>query len=224
MARRCGNGSNGRRLSFAASIRVRAMSSRCSVRPSPAIISMWSTASSTPSTSLEPARYDELGVLVEPQARRIRDLTVRRRKGRPETDISRRHQQLSRERGRRLPRLRRNERGDRGAGRQPRRRPQVNRQRWRNRAEVGRQLAPRALAEHGQGDLPHVSRGGGASGAAWPEADLDGRGARGIFETAGGDGVTEDRGSRGCVSAVKEIQIPRKEIQIQIPNFLRRSR
>ena len=137
----------------------------------------------------EPARYDELGALVAPQARRIRDLDIQRRADRSGTGVSRRHQQLSRQRRRRFSGLRRNERGDRGAGRQPRHRSQIHPRRERNRPEIGRQLALRALAGHGGCDLSDLARGGGASGAAGPQADLDGRSAGRLPEITGRDGV-----------------------------------
>ena len=73
-----------------------------------------------------PARYDESGVLVAPQARRIRDLAFKGAADRSGTGVSRRHQQLSRQRRRRFPGLRRKERGDRGPRRQPRRRAQIH--------------------------------------------------------------------------------------------------
>ena len=50
----------------------------------------------------QPARYDNLGELVAPDARRIRDLTFKARH-RSGPVVSRRHQQLSRQRRRRLP-------------------------------------------------------------------------------------------------------------------------
>ena len=87
------------------------------------------------------ARYDELR-----RANRARRAPhsrpdVQRRAGRSEPVVSRRHQQLSSQRRRRVPRLRRNERRDRGPGREPRRGPPIRREQKRNRPAVGRQLA-----------------------------------------------------------------------------------
>ena len=94
----------------------------------------------------EPARYDESGALVAPQARRIRDLAFKGAPIDPEQAFLVVTNNYRASGGGGFPGLRRNERGDRGARRQPRRRPQIHSKRERSRAEVGRQLAPRALA------------------------------------------------------------------------------
>ena len=138
----------------------------------------------------QPARYDDSGALVAPQARRIRRPDVQRRSGRTATVVSRRHKQLSRRRRRPIPGLRRNERRDRGSGGQPRRRPQVHCKQSRNRPEVGRQLALCALAKHCGCDLSDVACRIGAFGAARPAAHLDGFGARRFLEAARRNGVT----------------------------------
>ena len=121
---------------------------------------------------------------------------VQRRAHRSGTGVSRRHQQLPRQRRRRLSGLRRDERRDRGPRRQPRRRPQIHRKRDRSRAAVGRQLAPCALAAHGGRDLSDLACCGGARGAARPQADLDGRSAGRIPEIASRDCVNQAASTR----------------------------
>ncbi len=118
----------------------------------------------------QPARYDESGALVAPEARRIRDLTFEGAPARPEADVSRHHQQLSRERRRRLPRVRKREHRDRGTRRQSRSRAALCRRGQRDRAQIQRQLAPCAAARcHGR-DLCDLAQGGRAPSAAPSQA------------------------------------------------------
>ena len=137
----------------------------------------------------EPARYDESGALVAPQARRIRDLAF---DGAP-IDLEQAFLVVTN-----------NYRASGGGGfpgcdgtKVAIEAPDANRdvvlkyirKRERNRAEIGRQLALRALAAHGGCDLSDLAGGGGASGPAGPQADLDGRTVWRLPEITGRDGV-----------------------------------
>jgi hypothetical protein len=93
----------------------------------------------------QPARYDESGALVAPEARRVRGLIFR--------DAPVDPNQLFlvvtnnyRASGGGGFRLRWNKRRDRGSGREPRRGSQIRRKQKQNRAEIGRRVALCALA------------------------------------------------------------------------------
>ena len=137
----------------------------------------------------QPARYDESGALVAPEARRIRDLTFNGAPVDPNQPFLVVTNNYRASGGGGFP-------GCDGtsvvieapdANRDVA--AQIRREQNRNRAEVERRLALRALAKRRGRDLSDIARGVGASGAARPEADLDGPRARRLLEAARRDGV-----------------------------------